>query len=319
MELLYALESIRNPVLDAVMSAATQLGGETLYLALAIIVFWCVSKGLGYYTLTVGFAGTVLNQFLKITCRIPRPWVQDPEFTIVESARAEATGYSFPSGHTQNAFASFGCIGMWSRRTLWRVVCALIIALLAYADEARRLAHALVDLGLGELHVLRAEGDVLIHRLLEELVLRVLEDEADLEAHVARGLLAREDVLPLAVHRAARGREQAVQVLHEGALARAGVAYDGDELAGAELHINAVHGRLLERSAHAVGVREVFYFYNSVHWRNPFPYPSAAIMASAHSSTVSASSGRSQPSPSSSYMNSVVAGTSRPSLRSSST
>ena len=131
MELLYALESIRNPVLDAVMSAATQLGGETLYLALAIIVFWCVSKGLGYYTLTVGFAGTVLNQFLKITCRIPRPWVQDPEFTIVESARAEATGYSFPSGHTQNAFASFGCIGMWSRRTLWRVVCALIIALIA--------------------------------------------------------------------------------------------------------------------------------------------------------------------------------------------
>lgn len=131
MELLYALEGIRNPVLDTVMSAATQLGGETLYLALAIIVFWCVSKGLGYYTLTVGFAGTVLNQFLKITCRIPRPWVQDPEFTIVESARAEATGYSFPSGHTQNAFASFGCIGMWSRRTLWRVVCALIIALIA--------------------------------------------------------------------------------------------------------------------------------------------------------------------------------------------
>lgn len=131
MELLYALESIRTPLLDSVMSAITELGGELVYMVAAIVVFWCVSKGLGYYILTVGFAGTILNQFLKISCRIPRPWVQDPEFTIVESAREAATGYSFPSGHTQNAFASFGCIGIWSRRALWRCVCALIILLIA--------------------------------------------------------------------------------------------------------------------------------------------------------------------------------------------
>ena len=133
MEFLYALESIRNPVCDAIMSVVTKLGGEMVYMAVAIVAFWCVSKGLGYYILTVGFAGTVLNQFLKITCRIPRPWVQDPDFTIVESAREAATGYSFPSGHTQNAFASFGCLGMWSRRTLWRAVCAAVILLIAFS------------------------------------------------------------------------------------------------------------------------------------------------------------------------------------------
>lgn len=133
MEFLYALESIRNPVCDAIMSVVTQLGGEMVYMAVAIVAFWCVSKGLGYYILTVGFAGTVLNQFLKITCRIPRPWVQNPDFTIVESAREAATGYSFPSGHTQNAFASFGCLGMWSRRTLWRAVCAAVILLIAFS------------------------------------------------------------------------------------------------------------------------------------------------------------------------------------------
>lgn len=133
MEFLYVLENIRTPFLDAVMSAVTQLGGETIYMAVAIVAFWCLSKGLGYYILTVGFAGTVVNQFLKIACRIPRPWVLDPDFTIVESARAEATGYSFPSGHTQNAFASFGCLGMWSRKAAWRAVCAVIIALIAFS------------------------------------------------------------------------------------------------------------------------------------------------------------------------------------------
>lgn len=133
MELLYALEDIRNPVLDAIMSAITQLGGEVVYMGIAVVAFWCVSKGLGYYILTTGFAGTIINQFLKISCRVDRPWVRDPDFTIVESARAEATGYSFPSGHTQNAFASFGCIGMWSRKTRWRVICAVVIVLIAFS------------------------------------------------------------------------------------------------------------------------------------------------------------------------------------------
>ena len=50
--------------------------------------------------MTVGFFGTLVNQFLKLVCRVPRPWVRDPNFTIVEAARADATGYSFPSGHT---------------------------------------------------------------------------------------------------------------------------------------------------------------------------------------------------------------------------
>ena len=103
MSFLYWLESIRCPFLDAVMQAFTCFGEELAFLLLALTIFWCVSKEEGYYLLFVGFFGTVLNQFLKLLCRIPRPWVRDPSFTIVESARSGAGGYSFPSGHTQNA------------------------------------------------------------------------------------------------------------------------------------------------------------------------------------------------------------------------
>ena len=106
MGLLYALESIRTPVLDKIMSVITLLGGELFFMVIAVAVFWCVSKREGYYLMIVGFFGTVINQFLKILCCVPRPWVKDPGFTIVESARAEATGYSFPSGRTQNAVAT---------------------------------------------------------------------------------------------------------------------------------------------------------------------------------------------------------------------
>lgn len=133
MELLYALESIRTPVLNKIMALVTNLGGESVFIAAGIIVFWCLSKQCGYYMMTVGFAGTILNQFLKLLFRIPRPWVQDPNFTIVESARAEATGYSFPSGHTQNAFATLGAPARFYKNTAVRIVLVLLIALTAFS------------------------------------------------------------------------------------------------------------------------------------------------------------------------------------------
>lgn len=131
MDILYALEKIRTPFWNGVMSAVTQLGGEVIFIVAAVVVFWCVSKWEGYYLMTVAFCGTVLNQFLKLICRVPRPWVRDPNFTIVESARAEATGYSFPSGHTQNAIGLFGGMARWGGRRWVRIgltALALVIA-----------------------------------------------------------------------------------------------------------------------------------------------------------------------------------------------
>lgn len=131
MDILYALEKIRTPFWNGVMSAMTQLGGEVIFIVAAVVVFWCVSKWEGYYLMTIAFCGTVLNQFLKLICRVPRPWVRDPNFTIVESARAEATGYSFPSGHTQNAIGLFGGMARWGGRRWVRLgltTLALVIA-----------------------------------------------------------------------------------------------------------------------------------------------------------------------------------------------
>ena len=131
MSLLYWFESIRTPFLDSFFSLITHLGSETALLAVAIIVFWCVSKKYGYYLLSVGLLGTLINQFLKLFCRIPRPWVKDPNFTIVEAAREGATGYSFPSGHTQSILATAGCPARFSKNLLVRIICIVLIVLTA--------------------------------------------------------------------------------------------------------------------------------------------------------------------------------------------
>ena len=147
MKVLYALESIRVPWLDTVMAAITHLGEETVFMVAALFVFWCVSKREGYYLLAIGFAGTVLNQFLKLLFRIPRPWVLDSDFTIVESARAQATGYSFPSGHSQNAIGTFGGIARFTRRK-WVRVAAIVAAVLVPLSRMYLGVHTPLDVGV---------------------------------------------------------------------------------------------------------------------------------------------------------------------------
>lgn len=129
MEFLRFLEGLRTPVGDAFFSAVTHLGEETIFIVVGLLFFWCISKKQGYYILSVGFLGTVINQFLKLWFRIPRPWVRDPEFTIVESARAEATGYSFPSGHTQSAVGVFGAIARINKNLFLRILCIAVCVL----------------------------------------------------------------------------------------------------------------------------------------------------------------------------------------------
>lgn len=133
MQFLYWLESIRNPILDAVMSVITMAGEETVFLAVALLIFWCLDKKHGYLFLLIGFTGIIINQILKLTFRIPRPWIKDPNFTVVQSAIDAATGYSFPSGHTQNAVDTFGCIALGTRRRWLRIASVVLILLIAFS------------------------------------------------------------------------------------------------------------------------------------------------------------------------------------------
>lgn len=133
MNFLYLLESIRFPGLNEFMLAVTYLGDEIAFLVTALILFWCVDKRQGYYILSVGFIGTIANQFMKLWFRIPRPWVKDPNFTILEQAREAAAGYSFPSGHTQSSVGTFGCIAYTTKNKVIRILAMAACVLVPFS------------------------------------------------------------------------------------------------------------------------------------------------------------------------------------------
>ncbi len=127
MEFLKSLEGIRTSFGEAVMGFITHGGEELLVMAIICILFWSVNKKLAYRICFAYFASGLMVQALKITFRIPRPWIKDTSFKPVGSALETATGYSFPSGHTQTATALYLTLALNTRKKILKVIFALLI------------------------------------------------------------------------------------------------------------------------------------------------------------------------------------------------
>lgn len=193
MQLLWALEGIRSPFLTAVFSVLSLLGEQALVVAVICALYWCVDKELAFGLCISFFVSALLVQGLKIVIRIERPWVLDPAFLPVAAAVPSATGFSFPSGHTQAAAALLGYLGIASGKRRWVVIAWLLVALVALSRMYLGV-HTLLD-------VSAAMAIVLIVILLTRALLRSEKSEILLPGIV--GGLA---VLVLAVALALRAR-----------------------------------------------------------------------------------------------------------------
>ena len=133
MEVLRFFEGIRSPFLDTVVGLITRLGEETVGVVLLCLVFWCISKKIAYVLGISFFLSSLTVQGMKISFRIDRPWVAHPTLRPVPSALEHATGYSFPSGHTQSATAIFGGLGAQIKNKAIKIICFLPPFLVAFS------------------------------------------------------------------------------------------------------------------------------------------------------------------------------------------
>lgn len=147
---LYAIAGIRSSFLTTFFSVLTYLGHEMGFLVIAIILLWCLNKKYGYRLLIVFMVATFLSQFLKAAFMIPRPWVLDPNFDafVVQSAKADATGFSFPSGHTMTACLSLGALAMYFKKKWLYAISAVLIPLVGFSRMYLGV-HTLLDVVVG--------------------------------------------------------------------------------------------------------------------------------------------------------------------------
>jgi len=133
MEFLRFLEGIRTPFLDTVIGLITRLGEETIGIVILCTIFWCISKKMAYGIGIAFFLSGLTVQGMKIIFRIDRPWVADPTLNPIPSALEHATGYSFPSGHTQSAAALYGSLGAQVKQIPLKTIFFLIAILVGFS------------------------------------------------------------------------------------------------------------------------------------------------------------------------------------------
>lgn len=124
------LQGLRTPFLDALLEAVTDAVTGTAMYAVIAIIYWCISKRAATYVALNIAGGSMVNQALKNTFCVYRPWIRDPRVIPAGDAISNATGYSFPSGHTQVASCEFLSVAVWQKKRKWAVAVCVFLTLL---------------------------------------------------------------------------------------------------------------------------------------------------------------------------------------------
>ena len=134
MEFLRLLAAIRNPVLDQIMVIISMIGTPFSFFAIIGWFYLNVDKDEAYGMGLSFCFSCLLCQAVKVVVRMPRPWNLDTTFEPVEKAVGSATGYSFPSIHSQSV-ASLGASYFHynKKNRIGRIISVVLIVLVAFS------------------------------------------------------------------------------------------------------------------------------------------------------------------------------------------
>lgn len=132
MEYLLYLQQLREITPEIVNEGILFLSefmGGTGALAVIALIYWCISKHAGVFMLLNFSSAYMMNQTLKNIFCVSRPFILDSRI----QPYTNATGYSFPSGHTMLGTAVYSSAAIWQNKRKWFVgICMFMILLTAF-------------------------------------------------------------------------------------------------------------------------------------------------------------------------------------------
>jgi membrane-associated phospholipid phosphatase len=123
------LESMRTGFFTSLFEGITILGEETLVVLFVVALWFAVDSRLAQKVFFVTICSTGLNGIIKNIAQVPRPFDKG----IVPVRQETATGFSFPSGHTQNFSTWSTLFAIKLKKTWLTVLVAVFIALVAFS------------------------------------------------------------------------------------------------------------------------------------------------------------------------------------------
>lgn len=111
------------------LTAITQLGSQTLVIALLALIFWCVHADTGARLFVAVITSGVLNFFLKTVLYGSRPYW----YSAQVSGFSTESSFGMPSGHAQTATVLYGFLGVRAGRRPWLWGAVALVALICFS------------------------------------------------------------------------------------------------------------------------------------------------------------------------------------------
>lgn len=136
-EILKFFESIRNGFLNAFFEVITMLGEEALMIVLISFLWFAIDKKIAHRMFFITVCSLGVNGVIKNLVQLPRPWTTG-EVTCLKPETA--TGFSFPSGHTQT-FATWSSVVAMQMKKWWVTLTVSVLILLVGISRMYLGAH----------------------------------------------------------------------------------------------------------------------------------------------------------------------------------
>lgn len=124
-------QGFQNGFFDIIFKVFNEFGDELVFLIVASIIWWLISKEFGYRFMMIFLVSVGVNDIFKNIFQRARPYT----FSSVESLVEPTYGYSFPSGHAQNSMTMalvlkerYGGLNKWVNPVLFTIVGLVMIA-----------------------------------------------------------------------------------------------------------------------------------------------------------------------------------------------
>lgn len=151
MDLLYYLQTIRLACPDWFVTIIMIISESVIILApmVTCCVFWSKDKKKGSYMLVSLAFALLLNELLKVTFCIYRPWILDSRITPVAQVLNTATNYSFPSSHSCAAASVCTSLNIAFPKNKTKTVITSVFVIFVLFARMFLGCHSLLDVCVG--------------------------------------------------------------------------------------------------------------------------------------------------------------------------
>lgn len=120
-DLLTKIAYFEHPVLDFFMTIISIISHKTFYFLVIPFIYWCVHKQIGFALLYLQVSSMYINEVLKETIMLERPFY------------SKENGFSFPSGHTQAATTFWGYLIPIVSKRIFTIIAIMMIVIVSFS------------------------------------------------------------------------------------------------------------------------------------------------------------------------------------------